>query len=232
MLTHPENCGKCGNKCESGYCWKGQCYTPEPDACIPTETGLTNGDFSSSDGWNIDDSDSKNAFTSSYSASEGLSLVANVAATTDPFNAISTLRYTQDFKLCPNTVYEFHFQMKHVAGTSPGMSILYFCLTKHLDAEVVPGRVHELHADRDSATVSINIAGKGQGVVVPSATSNNFASYGPYKWGPWTADSPGIQRVDGSLTTQFRFSVGVSGAEGNLKSEVHFKGLELNAVSS
>lgn len=103
---------------------------------------------------------------------------------------------------------------------------------KHLDPEVVPGRVNELHANRDSTTVSINIAGKGQGVVVPSATSNSFASYGPYKWGPWTADSPGIQRVDGSLTTQFRFSLGVSDAQGHLKSEVHFKGLKLNAVSS
>lgn len=44
FLTHPRNYGGCGNVCDSGYCWQGQCYNLPPDVCVPVD-GFMNGGF-------------------------------------------------------------------------------------------------------------------------------------------------------------------------------------------
>ncbi|AEO66326.1 uncharacterized protein THITE_2128403 [Thermothielavioides terrestris NRRL 8126] len=47
FMTHPRNCGGCGNVCASGYCYEGACFTPpaHPDQCYPVDA-VRNGDFS------------------------------------------------------------------------------------------------------------------------------------------------------------------------------------------
>lgn len=44
---HPNSCGACGNKCASGYCFEGQCFTPSADKCALVQ-GFGNSSSSSS----------------------------------------------------------------------------------------------------------------------------------------------------------------------------------------
>ncbi|KAK0664545.1 hypothetical protein QBC41DRAFT_380293 [Cercophora samala] len=35
LKSHPRNCGTCGNVCQSGYCYDGRCYEPDPTTSLP-----------------------------------------------------------------------------------------------------------------------------------------------------------------------------------------------------
>ncbi|KAK4174304.1 hypothetical protein QBC36DRAFT_243675 [Triangularia setosa] len=35
LKSHPQNCGTCGNVCQSGYCYDGRCYEPDPTTSQP-----------------------------------------------------------------------------------------------------------------------------------------------------------------------------------------------------
>ncbi|KAK4663961.1 uncharacterized protein QC763_501310 [Podospora pseudopauciseta] len=35
LKSHPKNCGTCGNVCQSGYCYDGRCYEPQPTSSLP-----------------------------------------------------------------------------------------------------------------------------------------------------------------------------------------------------
>ncbi|KAK0710441.1 hypothetical protein B0T21DRAFT_404982 [Apiosordaria backusii] len=41
LKSHPRNCGTCGNVCQSGYCYDGQCWEPEPTTSQPPVSPTT-----------------------------------------------------------------------------------------------------------------------------------------------------------------------------------------------
>ncbi|KAK4204579.1 hypothetical protein QBC40DRAFT_216824 [Triangularia verruculosa] len=41
LKSHPQNCGTCGNVCQSGFCYDGRCYEPEPTTSLPPVTPTT-----------------------------------------------------------------------------------------------------------------------------------------------------------------------------------------------
>jgi hypothetical protein len=104
LLTHPRNCGSCGNVCKSGYCWQGACYEPPPvsDVCYPVD-GITDGDFSSGlAGWSV-------GFPQWGSILAYGSALGDSGATIMFTLDAGTASFSQDVRLCEGTDYELDF---------------------------------------------------------------------------------------------------------------------------
>jgi hypothetical protein len=112
FLTHPRNCGRCGNVCASGYCYQGACFTPpaEPDRCYPVEA-VQNGDFRAGTApWSVP----ANSVAGDPSAiadifgSQGGPPTA-LLITTSRFITGATI--SQTVRLCPGVQYQLDFQV-------------------------------------------------------------------------------------------------------------------------
>jgi len=109
LLTHPRNCGRCGNVCKSGYCWQGACYDPpaEPDVCYPVE-GIANGDFSSGlAGWGVGYPEWGSIMAFGL-GSTGATIMYTLGA--------GTASFSQDVRLCEGTSYELDFSATRQAA--------------------------------------------------------------------------------------------------------------------
>lgn len=117
LLTHPSNCGRCGNKCSSGYCFQGQCYDPPKDKC--STYGVTNGDFSQGGAnWELNERYSQEGSSVTMDGSELRVWVEDTQYT----------RYTQWIgraKMCPNTSYDVSYRVRRVAGNKQPCSVFF-----------------------------------------------------------------------------------------------------------
>ncbi|KAJ4297233.1 hypothetical protein N0V88_004151 [Collariella sp. IMI 366227] len=115
MNNHPRNCGRCGNVCASGFCYKGKCYDPpaEPEFCLPGET-FTNGQFPNGNyaGWRAETTQNTD-FTVEFGVPENGRYVAKLtpARSTDGTKPIWTDLMTS-VKLCPGTAYDLRLVMR------------------------------------------------------------------------------------------------------------------------
>ncbi|OIW25577.1 hypothetical protein CONLIGDRAFT_684123 [Coniochaeta ligniaria NRRL 30616] len=111
LLTHPRNCGSCGNVCKSGYCWQGACYDPPavPDVCYPVD-GITNGDFSQSTaGWSVGYPAFGSIMAYAMPGSSGATILFTLTA--------GTASFSQDVKMCEGTDYELDFSATRQAAS-------------------------------------------------------------------------------------------------------------------
>ncbi|KAL2131573.1 hypothetical protein VTI74DRAFT_4870 [Chaetomium olivicolor] len=113
MNNHPRNCGRCGNVCPSGICYRGRCYEPsaEPDVCIPGEA-FRNGRFlnGSSDGWRADPNPSTKQpdFNVQFGAPDASTRDGYVALMTPVRDTVSYVgELVSEVRLCPGTSYDF-----------------------------------------------------------------------------------------------------------------------------
>ncbi len=114
--THPRNCGRCGNVCPSGYCYKGACFDPPPDAdqCYPVNA-ISNGDFSNGiSGWSV--TSAQYAFTWSLVAGRSSSTRAVSMSPSQnggyPESPDDYLMVKTTIRLCPGVPYKIDFQIK------------------------------------------------------------------------------------------------------------------------
>lgn len=115
LKTHPNNCGRCGNRCASGFCWQGMCYDPpeNPEFCIPGQA-VINGNFPNGNGtgWSNAGSGSNTALSF---GNDGTAVVDLWPGTeTWPagggYMATGVLKATGRF--CPGETYDLTFRVK------------------------------------------------------------------------------------------------------------------------
>ncbi|KAK3307278.1 uncharacterized protein B0T15DRAFT_484445 [Chaetomium strumarium] len=118
FLSHPRNCGRCGNVCASGYCYQGACFTPPavPDRCYPVEA-VQNGDFGAGTTapWSVPpDSvagDLSGTALGNLPSSQGGPPTALII-TSNPFvGAGAGMAISQTVRLCPGVQYQLDFQL-------------------------------------------------------------------------------------------------------------------------
>ena len=193
LLTHPRNCGACGNVCASGYCYMGTCFDPpaDSDQCYPVE-GFTNGDFATQDltGWSY----TATRFGSPGSTFDnpfefvGLGTVMQFPLNTnDHYNLQFTTVLWQDVHVCPGTAYELDFTSVYLGGGLCNIRVMLG---------------NRQLAYRDYPILD---------VLNPSPNT----PFGPYPVGPFGEGDPGTSAGDKS-SLKLKFSVEVSCSPGGV----------------
>ncbi|KAM7205766.1 hypothetical protein V8F20_002999 [Naviculisporaceae sp. PSN 640] len=166
LKTHPNNCGRCGNRCASGFCWQGVCYDPpaEPEFCIAGQ-GLINGNFPNGNGTGWSNAGSNDHTTLSF-GSEGTAIVGMLPGGASwvfgSFVAEAYIRTTA--RLCADTAYDLTFRIKQSwSGQPAGCFIVPKIGNRELGFLPVDGAQNQW---KDYGPLRIDPFQEGQGSVV------------------------------------------------------------------
>ncbi|KAL1850140.1 hypothetical protein VTK73DRAFT_9749 [Phialemonium thermophilum] len=112
FLTHPRNCGGCGNVCASGYCYQGACFDPpaHPDHCYPVDAVQNGGFESGSAYWSVSQASSsplgsRTVLLGAPDVLGGRSTLVALIEGTRLGVLGSTVTLSQTVHLCPGTQY-------------------------------------------------------------------------------------------------------------------------------
>ncbi|KAK3314415.1 hypothetical protein B0H66DRAFT_595135 [Apodospora peruviana] len=130
LKTHPNNCGRCGNRCASGFCWQGMCYDPpeNPEFCIPGQ-GLVNGNFPNGNGtgWSSEGSTSNTRLSFGTDGTAKMDMWPGSEEWTlgGGYTASAMLKTTA--RLCAGVTYDLTFKVKQSwtgSAEAPGCFVL------------------------------------------------------------------------------------------------------------